>query len=99
MLVCLRFPIHDGSVGLSTEESGKAGYQIKHFSLNDQIMKRIHDLLDRGGPIPPVHVQDIDIRRAQFLKGCLDGDVERLCVIPGVIHLVSVFILASLKVG
>ena len=61
-------------------------------------MKRVHDLLNRGGPIPPVHVQDIDIRGAQFLEGCLDRDVEGLCVIPGVIHLVGVFILASLIV-
>ena len=62
-------------------------------------MKRVHDLLDRSGPIPPVHVQDIYIRRAQFLEGCLHGDVEGLCVIPAVIHLVSEFMLASLKVG
>jgi hypothetical protein len=94
MPVCLRFPVHAGSVGSSTEESGKVGYQIKHFPLDDQITKCVHDLLDRGGPIPPVHVQFIDIRRPQFLEGCLDGDVEGLCVIPGVIHLVGVFILS-----
>jgi hypothetical protein len=91
MPVCLRFPVHAGSVGSSTEESGKVGYRIKHFSLDDQITKCVHDLLDRGGPIPPVHVQDIDIRRPQFLEGCLDGE---LCMIPGVIHLVGVFILS-----
>jgi hypothetical protein len=96
---CLRFPVHAGSVGSSTEESGKAGYQIKDFPLDDQVMKRVHDLLDRGGPIPPVHVQDIDIRGAQFLEGCLDGDVEGLCMIRGVIHLVGVFMLASLIVA
>ena len=62
-------------------------------------MKRVHNLFDRGGPIPPVHVQNIDIRGAQFLERCLDGDVEGLCVIPKVIHLVGVFILASLKVA
>jgi hypothetical protein len=62
-------------------------------------MKRVHDLFDRGAPIPKVHVQDIDIRGAQLLKGCLDGDVEGLCVIPRVIHLVGVFILASLIVA
>jgi hypothetical protein len=73
MLVCPRFPVHPGSVGPSAEESGKAGYQIKHFSLDDQVMKSVHDFFDRGGPIPPVHVQDIDVRGAQFLEGCLDG--------------------------
>jgi hypothetical protein len=99
MPVCLRYPVHAGSVGSSTEESGKAGYQIKHFSLGDQVMKRAHDFLDRGGPIPPMHVQDIDIRCAQFLEGCLDGEVEGLCVIPGIIHLVGVFVFPSLIVG
>ena len=68
MPVYLRFPVHAGSEGFSTEESGKAGYQINHFSLDDQVMKRVHDLLDRGGPVPPMHVQDIDIRGAQFLE-------------------------------
>ena len=62
-------------------------------------MKRVHDLLDRRGPIPPVHVQDIDIRGAEFLEGCFDGDVEGLCMIPAVIHLVGVSFLPSLKVG
>ena len=96
---CLKFPVHPGSVGSSTEESGKAGYQIKHFSLDDEIMKSVHDLLDRGGPIPPVHVQDIDVRGAKFLEGCLDGDVEGLCMTPGVIHLVGDFVLSPLEVG
>ena len=62
-------------------------------------MESVHDLFNRCGPIPPVHVQDVDIRGAQFLEGCLDGDMERLCVIPGVIHLVGDLILSSLEVG
>jgi hypothetical protein len=60
-------------------------------------MKRVHDLLDRSCPIPPVHVQDIDIRGAQFLEGCLDGDVEGLCVIPAVIHLVGGYVYGRKK--
>ena len=48
---------------------------------------------------PRWHVQDIDIRRAQFLEGCLDGDVKGLCIVPRAIHLVGVFVLASLKIG
>ena len=99
MPVCLRFPVRAGSAKLSTEKNGKARYQIEHFSLGDQVMKRVHDLLDRGGPIPPVHIQNVDVRGPQLLEGRLDGDVEGLCVIPGVIHLVGVLILAPLKVG
>ena len=74
-------------------------YQIKYFSLDHQIMKRVHNLFDRGSPIPPVHVQDVDIRRAQFFEGCLDGDAEGLCVIPRVIYLVGDFVLSTLEVG
>ena len=92
-------PFHAVWVRVIDGEGSNAAYQIKHFSLGNHIMKRVHYLFDRGGPIPPVHVQNVDIRGAELLKGCLDGDVERLCVIPGVIHLVSVLILASLKVA
>ena len=69
-------PFHALWVGVIGGEDSDATYQIKYFSLDDQIMKSVHDLLDRGGPIPPVHVHDIDIRGAQFLEGRLDGDVE-----------------------
>jgi hypothetical protein len=78
---------------------GKEAYQIKYFSLHDQVMKCVHNLLDRGRPIPPVYIQDIDLRGAQLLEGCLDGDVERLCMISGIIHFVSNFILPPLEVG
>jgi len=44
-------------------------------------------------------IQDVDVRRAQFLQGCLDSNAERLCVISGVVDLVSDIILASLEVG
>jgi len=62
-------------------------------------MECIHDLFDRGGPIPPMNIQDVEIRRAQVLQGCLDGNAETLCVISGVVHLVSYTILSSLEVG
>ena len=67
--------------------------------MRDQIVQRIHDLLDRCGPIPPMYVQDVDVRGAQFLDGCLDRDMEGLYVISGVVHLVSEFILSPLVVG
>jgi hypothetical protein len=86
-------------MGAIDGEGSNAAYQIKHLPLDDQIMKRVHDLFDRGGPIPPVHVQDVDIRGAQLLEGCLDGDVEGLGVIPGVIHPVGDFVLSPLEVG
>ena len=80
-------------------KSGKAAYQIEHFALCDKVMKGVHDLLNRGCPIPPVHIQDIDIRGTKLLEGCLDGEVEGLGVISGVVDLVSDLILAPLVVG
>jgi hypothetical protein len=62
-------------------------------------MKRVHDLLDRGGPIPPVHIQDVDVRRTQLLEGRLNGQVQRFCVVSRVVHLVSDTILATFEVG
>jgi len=62
-------------------------------------MECVHNLFDRGGPIPPMNIQDVDVRRAQFLQGCLDSNAETLCVVSRVVHLVSDIILASLEVG
>ena len=98
MLVCPRFPVMWRDQGSPLNER-KVAYQIKHFSLHDQIMKRVHDLINRSGPIPPMHVQDVDVRRTQLLEGCLDGDVEGLCVISGVVHQVSNVILSPLEVA
>ena len=46
-----------------------------------------------------MNIQDVDVRRAQFLQGCLDGNAETLCVISGVVDLVSDIILSSLEVS
>ena len=46
-----------------------------------------------------MNIQDVDVRRAQFLQGCLDGNAKTFCVISGVVDLVSDIILASLEVG
>ena len=62
-------------------------------------MKGVDDLLNRGCPVPPVHIQDIDVGGTKLLERSLDRDVEGLRVISGVIHLVSDLILASLVIG
>ena len=62
-------------------------------------MKRVHDLLDRGSPIPPVYIQDVDVRRTQLLEGRLNGHTQRFCMVSSVVHLVSDIILATLEVA
>jgi hypothetical protein len=61
-------------------------------------MERVHGLFDRDGPIPPMNIQDVDVRCVQFLQGCLDRNAKTLCVVSGVVHLVSDIILTSLEV-
>ena len=34
----------------------------------------------------PVQVQDVDVGSAQFLEGLVDGDVQRLHVVPDVVR-------------
>ena len=79
-------------------ERGKAAYQIEHFAQRDEMVKRVHHFLNRSGPIPPVHIQDVDVRGTKLLERFLNGDVEGLGVISGVVGLVSDLILASLVV-
>ena len=74
MLEYLRFPIIRLSMVVCRRDKG-AAYQIEHFALHDQVMKRIHDLLNRGRPVPQVHVQDVDIRCTELLERCLNGEV------------------------
>lgn len=76
-----------------------AAYQVEHLALDDQVVKRVHDLFNGGGPVPPVHIQDVDVRCAQLLEGGFNGDSEGLGVISGVVHFVGDLILASLKIG
>jgi hypothetical protein len=75
-----------------------AAYQIENFALHDKVMKRVHDLLNRGGPIPPVHIQDVDVRRTQHLERRLNGEEQRFCMISTVVHFVSDIFLATLEV-
>lgn len=35
--------------------------QMQNLPRNNQVMQAIHDLLDRGGPVPPMDVEDVNI--------------------------------------
>jgi hypothetical protein len=34
-------------------------YQIENFSLKNEGVQRIYNLLDGGAPVPPVHVENV----------------------------------------
>lgn len=44
-------------------------------------MQTVHDLLNATGPIPPMQVKDVDIRRSELLQRRFDRHVHRLDII------------------
>ena len=49
-------------------------------------MEGVHDFFDRGGVVPPVYVEKVDIRRTQLLERGFYGYVKRLGVVPRIVH-------------
>ena len=70
--------------------AGRFGaYQVKHFSLLNEHVEAIHHFFDGGLPVPPVDVENIDIRRPEVLQACLQAEMHRLEIVPRVHHLLS----------
>jgi hypothetical protein len=63
--------------------------------LKNEGVQRIHDLLDRGAPVPPVHVENIYVRCAKLLKRRIYGYTKRFSIVPPIIDLVGDMVLAS----
>lgn len=53
--------------------------EVQDFACGDEMVQIVHNLFDAGGEVPPMQVEDVDVRRPQFLQRGLDADVERLC--------------------
>ena len=63
-------------------------------------MEAVHDLLDGGGVIPPVDVQDVDVVSAELLQGRLDRHDHGLGTVSGIVNfLTEGFRLSTLVVG
>lgn len=41
-------------------------------------MQAVHELLDGRGPVPPMDVEDVDVRRAELLQASLDTEFHGL---------------------
>ena len=52
----------------------------------DENVERVHDFFDRGGVVPPVYVEKVDIRRTQLLERGFHGHVKGLGVVPRIVH-------------
>jgi hypothetical protein len=42
--------------------------QVQHLALPHDIVQAVHDLLNRRGVVPPVHVEDIDVVGTKLLE-------------------------------
>ena len=66
--------------------------EVEDLALFDEDVKRVHDLADRGGVIPPVDVEDVDVVSLEFLERLMDAHEERFL---GVAQVVGAFALAD----
>jgi hypothetical protein len=39
-------------------------YQVEELALDDENVKSVHDFFYRGGVLPEMHVEDVNVRRA-----------------------------------
>lgn len=66
-------------VGLDDDPRRRVRHpEVEHLAGGDERVQAVHDLLDGGGKVPPVHVQQVDVVGAQLLQAAVDGDVHAL---------------------
>ena len=61
-------------------------------------MQRVHNFFDRGIIVPPMDVQQVDVRSAEFLQASLDTDVHRLSIVSGIVGLLYNRVVSALEV-
>lgn len=59
-------------------------YQIEHFSLLNERVEAIHHFLDGSLPVPPVDVENVDVRGSQLFQTCFYADMHRLDIVAGI---------------
>ena len=75
-------------VGLGDDPGGGvADAEVEDFARGDGVVEGVHDFGDRGGVVPPVDVEQVDVARLEFLEAGFEGDVEAFGVVARVILL------------
>ena len=59
---------------------------MQHAAGSNLLVQALHELRDRGGEVPPAHVQEINVVRLQLLQRVLEADVQRLAVVAAVVN-------------
>ena len=72
--------------------------EVEHLALRDEVVQAVHHLLDAASVVPPVHVENVDVVRAQLLQRIFNRDVHRLEVVARVVRLLRDVILSTLVV-
>lgn len=78
------------SMSLSLGQRGRSRREglltkIQNLALIGRGVEGLHDLWDRRGPVPPVHVKDVDVARLELLQAGFEADVQGLGVIARVV--------------
>jgi hypothetical protein len=89
---------HSASVRTRTAQD-RHTHQVEHLARGNEVMQRVHDLFDGRAPVPPVHVKDVDVRRAQLRERRLKGDAQRLGRVATVVDLLSNLSVVLLEVS
>ena len=82
-----RFPVK-GSVQC-LDGSIRTPYEIKDLASKDKSVESLHQLRDASGEVPPVDVEQVNVRGLEPLEGCLDVDVKRFEAVPGELNLLG----------
>lgn len=62
-------------------------------------MQTVHHFFDRSVPIPPVQVEDVDVRSAQFPEAGFDTEVHGLYTVACVDTLLLEIVLSTLVIS
>ena len=67
------------------QEINENPYEIQNLALHSEIMQPIHHLLHACMPVPPMHIQDIYVRRAKLLETGFDTHMHRLDTVSSIV--------------
>ena len=75
-------------VGLGDDPGwGVGDAEVEDFAGGDEVVEALHELLHRGGVVPPVHVQQVDVVGLQLGQAGRERQAQRLGAVAAVVGL------------